>query len=133
MLQLTIRASPAKDLTIFTGSKNTPVSLKFRSRKQHDGVALRVFTSQLSLSDRPLSPSSLFLKHLPSEPRGEADELFLGDSSSAGQTSNRSRAPSFQVIIRSGRLLTARLCRQHVCGSIQTIPHSSSLNPSGFA
>ncbi|GBM61455.1 hypothetical protein AVEN_93016-1 [Araneus ventricosus] len=70
MRWLTIGASPAKDLATVTGSKIPPFHLSSDLENQHHGVALRVFTSQLSLSDLPSSFSFLLLKQLPSEPRG---------------------------------------------------------------
>ncbi|GBM54959.1 hypothetical protein AVEN_33516-1 [Araneus ventricosus] len=80
--QLSIGAIPAKHLATVTGSKVRQFHLSSDLSKQHHGVALSVFTSQLSLSLSSF-PSSLLLKHLLSEPRGVADELFLGDSSTS--------------------------------------------------
>ncbi|GBM47071.1 hypothetical protein AVEN_179796-1 [Araneus ventricosus] len=64
------------------GIKKTPVFSKFKSPKEHHGVALRVFTSHLSISDSLFSLPP-FLNPFPSEARGVADELFHGDSSTS--------------------------------------------------
>ncbi|GBM76940.1 hypothetical protein AVEN_88133-1, partial [Araneus ventricosus] len=114
MRQLTIGASPAKDLSKIM-VKNTPVSSKF----QISEVALSGFPSQLSLSASLLITS--LRKHLPSESRGVADELFLGDSSLSrtDKSPNRSRVLPSMVLIGSGQLLTGCLCRLHVCGPLK--------------
>ncbi|GBN85733.1 hypothetical protein AVEN_222157-1 [Araneus ventricosus] len=80
MQRYTIGTLPAKGLAD-TGSK-TPVFSKFRLRisNQHNGVSSpRVYISSLDPSSFPPP----FLNTLPSEARGVAHDLFLGDSSSS--------------------------------------------------
>ncbi|GBM62438.1 hypothetical protein AVEN_180849-1 [Araneus ventricosus] len=48
--QLSKGASPAKDLATVTGSENASFMKVQIPQKKHQGVALRVFTSQLSLT-----------------------------------------------------------------------------------
>ncbi|GBM07599.1 hypothetical protein AVEN_230033-1 [Araneus ventricosus] len=51
MLRLIREASPTKDLAKVTGSKIRPFHLSSDLENQHFGIALRVITSLLSLSD----------------------------------------------------------------------------------
>ncbi|GBN48130.1 hypothetical protein AVEN_24229-1 [Araneus ventricosus] len=129
--QLTVGASPAKDLATVTGSKIRP----FRSRKRTPRSSFpRVYFSALAISSICLSsPSSLLLKHLPPEPRGVANKFILGDSSPAGQTTQpQSRAflrgyhwkrPTFNCPALSVAFVWSN----------SNVPHSSLMNPYGFA
>ncbi|GBN32098.1 hypothetical protein AVEN_205101-1 [Araneus ventricosus] len=67
------------------GIKKTPAFSKFRSPKEHHGVALRVFTSHLSISDS-LFFFPPFLNPFPQRPGEWLMNYFTAIRSPAGQT-----------------------------------------------
>ncbi|GBO37204.1 hypothetical protein AVEN_62945-1 [Araneus ventricosus] len=73
-----------------------------------------------------------FLRHLPSEARGVADQLFLGDSSPAISPEPPSAFFS-GVDWKQSRVLTGVLCRRHAVPTLQgrsPVPLWACIRPS---
>ncbi|GBM63421.1 hypothetical protein AVEN_82270-1 [Araneus ventricosus] len=106
--------------------KKTPVFSKFRSPKQHHGVALSVFTSQLSLSLARLLLFSLspFLNLFPQRPGEWRMNYFTTIRQPAGQTTQPQSCTFLPGYHWQRSTLNCPSLSAPLMGSTQTVPQS---------